>query len=110
MDLAKELVHLACSVKRQFERLSDNSSDAAQMLARLDSVTSLCRLIGASGEKRLWEGLQADISTLRGAVERAGAIAGEALPLATFRPCVVRWSGLAPSRGRRCRLPATRGG
>jgi hypothetical protein len=68
------------ALKRDFERLSETSAEAAETLARLNTVTSLCRLIGASVEKRLWEGLEEDLAGLRVAVAQAGAIARGAPP------------------------------
>jgi hypothetical protein len=98
MDVSavKDLITLAIHAARQYEQFSDNCSEAGETLGRLSKVVSLCRLIGASGEKRLWEGLEEDIGGLRESVGKAGAIARAALPLDKGAGWLQRgWRGVA---------------
>ena len=94
MEIARDLITFAWTVKRQFEVLSDNAEEAQQMLNRLDSVASLCRLIVADPEKRLWETVGGELREIRISVQHAGKVADEALPLKDAGWASSTWRGV----------------
>jgi hypothetical protein len=94
MEPVKAICELAWKAYQAYNRLNENCADAGVTSARLQSVTSLCRLVGSSGPKKLWEGLEEDLGALREAVAYAQEIAAAALPLPKSAGwAAAAWSG-----------------
>ena len=96
MEAFKAICELAWQAYKAYDRLTENCAEARDTVARLQSATSLCRMIGSSGPKQLWVGLEEDLGTLREAVTYAQEIAAAALPLPkSANWAAVAWSGCA---------------
>ena len=88
------ICELAWKAYQAYDRLTENCAEAWDTSARLQSVTSLCRLIGSS--KQLCVGLEEDLGALRVAVAYAQEVAAAALPLPkTAGWAAAAWSGCA---------------
>jgi len=95
MEPFKTICELAWKAYKAYDRLTENCAEARDTVARLQSATSLCRMIGSSGPKQLWVGLEEDLSTLREAVTYAQEIAAGAQPSKSSNWAAAAWSGCA---------------